>query len=78
MSVKVLKSLSKVGLLIFITLITVYATGIITVDKEIPVTNYSNMSMTKLQKEVEKRSNNGALPFSMGTELIHRWSNPKL
>lgn len=36
------------------------------------------MSTEKLQKEVEKRSLEGNLPFEMGLELIKRWSNDKI
>ena len=35
---------------------------------------YQTMSTTQLQKEVEKRSINGDLPFEMGIELIKRWT----
>lgn len=36
------------------------------------------ISTENLQKEVEKRSLEGNLPFEMGLELIKRWSNNKL
>lgn len=36
------------------------------------------ISTEKLQKEVEKRTLEGNLPFEMGLELIKRWSNNKL
>ena len=67
------KSLLKVGLLSLIAVATVYASGI-TAPKR---TDYKQMTTVELQKEVEKRSIEGTLPFSMGIELINRWSNPK-
>lgn len=37
-------------------------------------TTYQSMSTERLQKEVEKHSQNGNLSFAMGQELIKRWS----
>ena len=36
---------------------------------------YQNISTSELEKEVEKRSIEGTLPFEMGLELIKRWSH---
>jgi len=38
-------------------------------------TNYQFMSTEELQVEVEKHSNKDCLPFSLGKELIKRWTN---
>ncbi len=35
---------------------------------------YQKISTSELEKEVEKRSIEGTLPFEMGLELIKRWS----
>lgn len=35
---------------------------------------YQQISTIALQKEVEKRSIAGTLPYEMGLELIKRWS----
>lgn len=37
--------------------------------------SYKYMSTEQLQEEVEKRSISGDLSFSMGLELLKRWSN---
>ena len=73
MTVTLSKSLVKIGLLSLITLATVYASSIMA-PKQI---DYKQMTTVELQKEVEKRSIDGTLPFPMGLELINRWSNPK-
>jgi len=73
MTVTLSKSLVKIGLLSLITVATVYAMGIMTPKQ----TDYKQMTTVQLQKEVEKRSIDGTLPFPMGLELINRWSNPK-
>jgi hypothetical protein len=36
------------------------------------------MSTPQLQKEVERLSIEGKLPFEMGLELIKRWSDSKI
>jgi hypothetical protein len=36
------------------------------------------ISTPKLQKEVEKLSIEGKLPFEMGLELMKRWTNDKV
>ncbi len=36
------------------------------------------MSTTQLQKEVERLSIEGKLPYDMGLELIKRWSDSKI
>lgn len=40
--------------------------------------SHTCMSTEKLEREVEKRSLEGNLPFEMGLELIKRWSNNKM
>ena len=35
---------------------------------------YQQLTTSELEQEVEKRSLNGTLPFTMGLELIRRWS----
>ena len=40
-----------------------------------PVTStYPSMTIAELQIEVEKHSNKDCLPFSLGKELIKRWT----
>lgn len=48
-----------------------------TVNKELTSikTIYTTMSTAQLQKEVERRSENGEVTFAMGMELMKRWSN---
>jgi len=38
-------------------------------------TIYQTMSTYQLQKEVERRSNNGEVTFDLGIELMKRWTN---
>ena len=35
---------------------------------------YQSMTIAELQKEVEKHSENGSLSFTLGKELIKRWT----
>jgi|GEM_PF-1154305 len=37
-------------------------------------TIYTTMSTSQLQKEVERRSQNGEVTFAMGMELMKRWA----
>jgi len=37
--------------------------------------SYSSMNTIELQKQVEKLSKQGKLPFEMGLELIKRWQH---
>ena len=48
-----------------------------TINKELTSikTIYTTMSTAQLQKEVERRSENGEVSFAMGMELMKRWSN---
>lgn len=38
-------------------------------------TIYQTMSTYQLQKEVERRSENGEVTFDLGIELMKRWTN---
>jgi hypothetical protein len=38
-------------------------------------TIYTTMSTYQLQKEIERRSENGEVTFAMGMELMKRWAN---
>lgn len=37
-------------------------------------TGYKHMSTTELEKEVERLTLNGNVPFEMGVELLKRWT----
>ena len=37
-------------------------------------TSYQYMSTTELEKEVERLTVNGNVPFEMGVELMKRWT----
>jgi len=37
-------------------------------------TSYHTMSTTELEKEVERLTVNGNVPFEMGVELMKRWT----
>lgn len=37
-------------------------------------TEYKHMSTTELEKEVERLTLNGNVPFEMGVELLKRWT----
>lgn len=74
MKVKTANILTRFIPLILITLIIVYATGLVDLSDVSPQTTYSDMSTKQLQKEVERLSQNGDLPFPMGIELIKRWT----
>lgn len=75
MKVKTPKILTRIIPLVLITLSIVYATGLVELNVVSSETTYSNMSTIQLQEEVEKLSQKGDLPFSMGMELIKRWTN---
>lgn len=74
MKVKIPKILRRVITLSFITVSIAYATGLVHLSDISPETTYSNMSTKQLQIEVEKLSQNGCVPFPMGTELVKRWT----
>ena len=75
MTVRITKSLLKFSMLSLSTVATVYASSIMTQDKDLTPVNYNHMSTIQLQQEVEKRSIDGTLPFPMGLALIKRWSD---
>ncbi|MCF6243796.1 MAG: hypothetical protein L3J43_02025 [Sulfurovum sp.] len=52
----------------------VYASGAFTPQ----VKSYHTMSTQELQEQVEELSLKGTLPFEMGVELMHRWSENKV
>ena len=74
MKVKKPKILVNIITLSLITVTVIYATGFVNLSDTSPKTIYSNMSTMQLQIEVERLSQNGDLPFSMGMELIQRWT----
>ena len=63
------KILIRVVTLFLITLSTTCATEMV------PEINYNNLSTQELEKEVERLSQSGNIPFTMGLELIERWTN---
>lgn len=63
--------------LLTLTLGLVYASTVISTQKEKTTLSYKDMSTTQLQIEVEKLSNEGKLPFEMGLELMKRWQTEK-
>ena len=75
------KILEKMILLSFITVTMTYASNennMNTIENKSNTTieaSYQNMSTEQLEEEVEKRSISGDLSFSMGLELLKRWSN---
>ena len=81
MTMKLIKNI--IGLTIISTSMT-FATGTTDINK-IETKTYEDlcytsdcMSTTKLQKEVERLSIEGKLPYDMGLELIKRWSDSKI
>lgn len=75
------KILEKMILLSFITVTMTYASNennMNTIENKSNTTieaSYQHMSTEQLEEEVEKRSISGDLSFSMGLELLKRWSN---
>ena len=51
-----------------------YSSGIFSPE----IKSYHKMSTYELQQQVESLSQTGEVPFEMGVELIHRWSNYKV
>jgi len=68
------KILPKIFTLSLITVSIIYASKLVQLNNTLPQVAYHDMELTKLQEEVEKRTQNGDLPFDMGLELIKRWS----
>ncbi|PHS35312.1 MAG: hypothetical protein COB07_13280 [Sulfurovum sp.] len=61
---------------IIISLITagiIYAVRLVELNHTLPEITYQDISTAELQKEVERLSQNGDLPFPMGMELMKRW-----
>jgi len=52
----------------------IYATRLVELNNTFPEVSYQEMDIEELQKEVERLSQNGDLPFPMGMELIKRWA----
>lgn len=71
------KLLIRLIALLTLTLGLVYASTVISTQKEKATLSYKDMSTTQLQIEVEKLSNEGKLPFEMGLELMKRWQTEK-
>ena len=80
MQVKTSKILGKIIILSLITAATTYASnidnlyGLNNKDNTTLEKSYQHMHTALLQKEVEKLSKSGHLPFDMGMELIKRWT----
>ena len=77
MKVKPVRIVTRVSILSLITVSIMYGAGIIHLSDNndtIQETTYQNMSTIQLQIEVERLSQKGELPFSMGLELIERWT----
>jgi len=75
MKVKTAKALRRVIPLLLITVSMMYAARLVTLHNTLPEISYQEMSTAELQKDVERLSQNGDVPFPMGMELIKRWTN---
>lgn len=64
----------KIVTLSLISMGIIYASILIEVKNTLPHVPYCEMEIEQLQREVERHSENGDLPFDMGLELIKRWS----
>lgn len=74
MKVKIPKVLVNIITLSLITATLMYDIRSVNFSDTSYQTTYSTMSTMQLQIEVERLSQNGDLPFSMGMELIRRWT----
>ena len=77
MKVKPVQIVTRVSILSLITVSIMYGSGIIDLCDNTDIssqTAYTNMSTIQLQIEVERLSQKGELPFTMGLELIERWT----
>lgn len=52
----------------------IYVTRLVELNNTCPEVIYQEMDTADLQKEVERLSQNGDLPFPMGMELMKRWA----
>lgn len=71
------KKFTKIVTLSLIAMSIVYASRLIEMKNRVNQPPYSEMETSLLQEEIERRSQNGNLPFEMGLELIKRWSGNK-
>jgi hypothetical protein len=65
------RGFSKIIIGSFFATSMVYASGVFSPE----IKSYHKMSTYELQQKVEALSQKGEVPFDMGVELIHRWSN---
>ena len=64
--------------LLVVTLGTVYASNNMNFSKtKVEVQDFTKMSTTELQIEVQRLSIEDKLPFEMGLELMKRWTETK-
>ena len=81
MKIKTSRILGKIIVLSLITVTTTYGSNkenLNTLNDQPHTTleqSYQSMTTAKLQEEVERRSINGDLSFTMGMELMKRWTN---
>ncbi|MEA2048230.1 MAG: hypothetical protein U9O64_07255 [Campylobacterota bacterium] len=71
------KIFTKFVTLSLIGMSILYASRFIEMKNTVSHLPYSKMETSLLQEEIERRSQNGNLPFEMGLELIKRWSGNK-
>ena len=71
---KITKVLTRITLLTLTTGGIMCATGVVQFNHTHTQKSYHTMSMTQLQEEVEVLSQHGDLPFTMGLELMERWT----
>lgn len=74
MHVKIPNLSTKFITISLIAVCIIYATRLVELNHTFSEVSYQEMDTADLQKEVERLSQNGDLPFPMGMELIKRWA----
>lgn len=65
---------TKLIIILLIMAGIIYVTRLVELNNTFPEVSYQEMDIEELQKEVERLSQNGDLPFPMGMELMKRWA----
>lgn len=65
---------TKLIIILLIMAGIIYVTRLVELNNTFPEVSYQEMNIEELQKEVERLSQNGDLPFPMGMELMKRWA----
>lgn len=74
MQITIPKTSVRIISILLIAVGIIYATRLVELNHTFPEVKYQEINTVDLQKEVERLSQSGDLPFPMGMELVQRWT----